>query len=173
MTSDDQLAHAAMLAWGRVKRAQSRNWSQWMTIGEGLLVGRKWAMHRAGTNRPEGKGYILAFNEWMRQWRLHDIDRSDRANLLRLMEELPAVEEWRGNTLTEQERRNLNNPTLVWRKWKALERPRQSRSSPDGARLRRTNEQLQARVEELEQELEQARVKIFKLESERQQEKEQ
>jgi hypothetical protein len=156
-----------MLAWGKVKRAQSRSWSQWMTIGEGLMVGRKFAMHRAETNRPEGKGYILAFNEWLRRWRVHDIDRSDRANLLRLMEELPAVEEWRAS-LNEQERHNLNNPTLVWRKWKALEQPRRSRSSPDGARLRRTNEQLQARVEELEQELVDARRKISELEEERQ-----
>ena len=149
-SASDQLAHAAMLAWGRLKRSQSCMWSEWMTFGEGLLAGRRWAMHQAGTNKPEGKGYVLAFNEWLRRWKVHDLDKSDRAKLLQLMEERPAVEEWRAS-LTSQEQRELNNPTVVWRRWKTLERPRRSRSPPDGARLRRTNEQLQARVRELEE----------------------
>jgi hypothetical protein len=166
-SNDDQLGQAAMLAWGRIKRARSRSWSEWMTIGEGMLAGRNWAMHRAETNKPEGKGYALAFNEWLRRWRLHDLNKLDRANLLRVMRERLAIEEWRAS-LTEHERHKLNNPTVVWRKWNALERPRRSRSSPDGVRLRRTNEQLQARVQELEEQLEQARAKITELESERQ-----
>ena len=44
------------------------------------------------------------------------MDKSDRAKLLQLMEERPGVEEWRA-TLTDYERRNLNNPTIAWRKW--------------------------------------------------------
>src|SRR5207245_8080912 len=34
---------AMMLAWQRVKKAQARMWGDWMTIGEGLLEGRRWA----------------------------------------------------------------------------------------------------------------------------------
>jgi hypothetical protein len=117
----EQRAHDAMLAWGRVKRTQSRTWVEWMTIGEGLLAGRHWAMQKAGTNEPAGKGYALAFNEWLRDWKLNDLNNTDRAKLLQLMEELPLVEEWRAS-LTEYERRNLNNPTSIWRKWKALDR---------------------------------------------------
>jgi hypothetical protein len=37
------------------------------------------------------------------------------------MEERLAVEEWR-NTLPDYERRNLNNPIVVWRKWTAATR---------------------------------------------------
>jgi hypothetical protein len=124
-------------------------------------------MHTAETNRPEGKGYALAFHEWLRRWRVNDLNRSDRGNLLRVMEERPAIEEWRTNTLTDAERRKYNNPTVVWHKWKSLGRPR-SRSAPEGARLRRANEQLQARIAELEEELEQARARITELEGERQ-----
>jgi hypothetical protein len=156
-----------MLAWGRVKRTQSRAWSEWMTIGEGLLAGRTWAMQKAGTNEPAGKGYALAFNEWLRDWKLNDLNNTDRAKLLQLMEELAAVEEWRAS-LTEYERRNLNNPTSIWRKWKALGRRKRS-SQPSN--IERENDRLHGRVKELQeevkgrvQELEQARARIRELE---------
>ena len=84
-----------MLAWGRIKKSQARMWGDWMTIGEGLLEGRRWAMQRAGTNRPEGKGYVMAYGEWLKRFKVDDMDKSDRAKLLQLMEERPAVEEWR------------------------------------------------------------------------------
>ena len=41
-----------------------------MTIGEGLMEGRRWAMQTAGTNRPEGKGYVTNFaSMWSRHSR--------------------------------------------------------------------------------------------------------
>src|SRR5262245_59623624 len=116
-----QIGHAAMQAWGRIKRAQGRMWSDWMALGEGLLAGRRWAMHQAGCNKPEGKGYVTVFNEWLKRFKLDDTDKSDRAKLLQLMEERLAVEEWRAS-LTVHEQRNLNNPTNVWRKWRAATR---------------------------------------------------
>jgi hypothetical protein len=152
----DNLGRAAMQAWGRMKKAQGKSWGEWMIIGEGLMAGREWAMHQAGTNAPEGKGYTLAFGEWLQQYKLSDMDKSDRAKLLQLIEERPAVEEWR-TTLDDHTRRNLNNPVSVWRKWTAATRvrPKKSRTAP-GARERHANEGLQARVDELEQELEAA-----------------
>ena len=57
------------------------------------------------------------------------LDKSDRAKLLQLMEERPAVEEWRA-TLTDYDRRNLNNPTIVWRKWTAATRERKPKAKP-------------------------------------------
>src|SRR5262249_49733535 len=69
-------------AWTRVKKAQSRLWGDWMTIGEGLLEGRRWAMQVAGTNKPEGKGYVTAFGEWIKRYKVDDMDKSDRAKLL-------------------------------------------------------------------------------------------
>src|SRR6516165_4699679 len=105
----DQIGRSAMAAWTRIKKAQSRMWGDWMVVGEGLMEGRRWAMQMAGANRPEGKGFVMAYSEWLKKYRVDDMDKSDRAKLLQLMEERPAVEEWRV-TLPDYERRNLNNP---------------------------------------------------------------
>ena len=148
-----------MLAWKRIKKARARMWGEWMTIGEGLLEGRRWAMQQAGTNHPEGKGYVMAYAEWLRRYQVDDMDKSDRAKLLQLMEDRPGVEEWRA-TLTDSERNNLNNPTIAWRKWTAATRVQKPKPRTAGAsateygRAQATVEQLQARVSELEEELE-------------------
>jgi hypothetical protein len=156
--AQERIGHAAMLAWTRMKKAQARMWGEWMTIGEGLMEGRRWAMQVAGTNRPEGKGYVTAYGEWLKRFRLDDMDKSDRAKLLQLMEERPAVEEWRA-TLTDHDRRNLNNPIIVWRKWTAATRVKKPKprtagvSATEHGRAKETIEQLQARIAELEEEL--------------------
>jgi hypothetical protein len=154
----EQMGIAMMKAWARVKKERKRRWSEWMIIGEGMVEGRNWAIRQAGSNGPEGKGYNLAFAEWLTRYKVDDMDKSDRAKLLQLMEERPAVEAWRAD-LPDEERLNLNNPTSVWRKWNATTRVKKPKS-PDAAlsagesrRARGLIEQLQARVEELEQEL--------------------
>jgi|SRR5262245_2259318 len=149
----DEIGKAAMLAWGRIKKSHSRLWAEWMVIGEGLIEGRRWAMQQARTDKPEGKGYTLAFGEYLKRYKLDDMDGSDRAKLLQLMEERPAIEEWRA-TLPTNQRRDLNNPTLVWRKWQnetKVKKPR--KPSPEGKRARQLVEQQQERIKELEEEL--------------------
>lgn len=135
-----------------------------MIVGEGLLAGRHWAMRTADVNKPEGKGYVTAYSEWLKRYKVDDIDKSDRAKLLELMEERLAIEEWRA-TLTDDERRNLNHPTIVWRRWKAVTRIKtRTVSTREMQRARATIAQLQGRVEELEQELAAARNRIAELE---------
>ena len=175
MTKDaerlEQIGRAAMQAWSRVKKAQTRMWGEWMTIGEGLMEGRNWAMKKASTNRPEGKAFVLAYSEWLRRFKLDDMDGADRAKLLQLMEERPAVEEWRA-TLPDPVRRSLNHPTIVWRKWRAATRVKKAKprsagfSAAEMGRARATVEQLQERIAELEQELTAARERIAELEQE-------
>jgi hypothetical protein len=154
----DRIGRAMMAAWSRVKKAQSRMWGEWMTIGEGLLEGRRWAMHQASTNKPEGKAFVMAYSEWLKRYRVDDMDKSDRAKLLQLMEERPGVEEWRA-ALPNHERRNLNNPVVVWRKWTAATRVKKPKprsagvSATEHGRAQHTIEELQARNEELEHEL--------------------
>jgi hypothetical protein len=103
------------------------------------------------------------FGEWLTRYRVDDMDKSDRAKLLQLMEERPAIEEWRA-TLPDYTRRSLNHPVIVWRKWTAATRVRKSRArnapgvTPIGhARLQEQIEQQQARIAELEEELTEAR----------------
>jgi hypothetical protein len=148
----EDIGKAAMQAWGRIKKSHSRMWGEWMTIGEGLIEGRRWAMQQAGTDKPEGKGYTLAFGDYLKRYKLEDMDKSDRAKLLQLMEERPAIEEWRA-TLPTNQRRDLNNPTIVWRKWQAdtkVEKPK--KHGQGDARARAMVEEQQARIEELEEE---------------------
>src|SRR5215475_589310 len=148
----EEIGKAAMLAWSRIKKTHTKLWGEWMVIGEGLIEGRRWAMQQAGTDAPEGKGYVVAFGEYLKRYKLDDMDKSDRAKLLQLMEERPAVEEWRQNLPTNQ-RRDLNNPTLVYRKWQSDTKVKKPRSKGKGdARARAMVEQQQARIEELEQE---------------------
>jgi hypothetical protein len=161
----DRIGKAMQAAWLRVKKAQSRMWGEWMTVGEGLLEGRRWAMHVSGVNRPEGRGFVTAYSEWLKKYRVDDMDKSDRAKLLQLMEERPAVEEWRA-TLTDHGRRNLNNPVIVWRKWTAATRvkkpkPRTAGSSAsEMGRARATVQEQDERIRELEEELDQAKVRM-------------
>lgn len=158
----DRIGKAMQAAWARVKKAQTRLWGEWMTIGEGLLEGRRWAMRIAGVNRPEGKGYVTAYGEWLKRYKVDDMDRADRAKLLQLMEDRPAVEEWR-STLTDNERRSLNNPTLVWRKWTAATRTKKPKprtagySATEMGRARDMVQQQDERIRELEEELAAAR----------------
>jgi hypothetical protein len=100
------------------------------------------------------------------------MDKSDRAKLLQLMEERPAVEEWR-STLPDYERRSLNHPVIVWRKWTAatrVKKPKQRTagvSASEHGRAQAMIGQLQARVAELEEELAAARERIAELEAPR------
>jgi hypothetical protein len=147
----ERIGHAMMIAWGRMKKTQAKMWAEWMVIGEGLIEGRRWAMQQAGTDTPDGRGYNTAFNEWLKRYKVDDMDPSDRAKLLQIMEERPAVEEWR-QTLPTPQRRNLNNPTLVYRKWDAATRVKKKKPRRTIEESQEDSEQLQERVKELEEE---------------------
>jgi hypothetical protein len=149
----EEIGKAAMLAWSRIKKTHSKLWGEWMVIGEGLIEGRRWAMQQAGADAPEGKGYVIAFGEYLKRYKLDDMDKSDRAKLLQLMEERPAVEEWRAQLPTNQ-RRDLNNPTLVYRKWQKDTKVAKPKPKGQGdARARAMVAQQQERIQELEEEL--------------------
>jgi hypothetical protein len=98
------------------------------------------------------------------------MDKSDRAKLLQLIEERPAVEEWR-STLTDYERRNLNNPIVVWRKWTRATRVKKPKprtasvSAAEHGRAQALIGQLQARLAEVEEELTAAHERIAELEA--------
>ena len=70
----DAIGRNMRAAWLQIKKAQTRMWSQWMTVGEGLMEGRRWAMAQAGVNRPEGKGYNTALSEWLTRYGVSDMD---------------------------------------------------------------------------------------------------
>jgi hypothetical protein len=116
----DRVSRQGAEAWRRLKKEKS--WVDWVKVGEALLVGRDWAMHQAGTNQPTGKGYNVAFGEWLSKYKLDDMDKGDRSRLFKVMDNLPMIEEWR-RTLTLTERLKLNHPNAVLRKWQAWIEP--------------------------------------------------
>ena len=112
----DRIGQAGRAAWKRLKAGA--NWNDWMSVGEALLIGREVAMAEAGTNAPEGKGYILAFNRWLATYELNDIDKSARAKLFTVMAHRSEIEAFRA-TLSSSDRLKLNHPTTVLRHWQA------------------------------------------------------
>lgn len=165
----EAVGRAMMQAWGRIKKAQSKMWGDWMAVGEGLMEGRHWAMQQAGVNTPQGKGYILAYGEWLKRFKIADMHEADRTKLLQLMEDRPGVEEWRA-TLPDKDRRELNHPTSVWRKYRAatkVKKPKPRSAGVSGTEHERAKviiAELQARIAELEEELAAARERIKELE---------
>ena len=89
----DRVSRQGTEAWRRLKREKS--WGDWIKVGEALQVGRDWAMNQAGTNKPEGKGYNLAFGEWLVKYKLNDMDKGDRCRLFEVIDNLPNIEKWR------------------------------------------------------------------------------
>jgi hypothetical protein len=116
----DPIEHKASMeagkAWQWMKKTQARTMQEWLKIGQGFMTGRAWAMRRAGTNQPAGRGYNEAFGEWLVAYKLDDIDQADRSNLFKLME-TPAAMAWR-NGLSESKRNALNHPTTILRAYK-------------------------------------------------------
>jgi hypothetical protein len=106
----DRVARQGMQAGARLKKGKS--WTDWLQVGEALQVGREWAMNQAGTNKPEGKGYNTAFGEWLVKYKLDDMDKGDRSRLFSVMDNLPAIEEWR-QQLTLTQKLALNHPQAV------------------------------------------------------------
>jgi len=142
-------------AWSRIKT--ETNWNDYMAIGEALQIGRTFAMNDANTNAPAGKGYNLAFNQFLQDAKLNDMDASDRAKLFTVMENRPAIEQWRA-TLTLTERLRLNHPTAVLRKWQNA--TKEPRAKPDKPTLRdavtdlsEETERFKARIAEQDEEL--------------------
>lgn len=103
-------------AWQR-RKADGRNcWDDWRLIGQALLVGRKEAMRLAKKDRPAGRKYNELVGNWVQMHGFAEIDKSDRAKLLSIVEKLDEVEAWRA-TLTDSQRATLNHPSSIWRAW--------------------------------------------------------
>jgi hypothetical protein len=142
-------------AWQRHVHKGGATWSDWTAIGEALLVGRQDAMAAAETNHPIGHRYNSEFSTWLTRHRFDAIDAGDRARLIEVMDNLPAIEAWRA-ALTLTARLRLNHPSNVLRKWKAATEVKETLRdsvailSEDNTKLKREVEELTARLEEAE-----------------------
>ena len=137
-------------AWQNIKKG----WTHWTKeIGPWLLKAREEAMMLAVTNQPIGSSYSKAMSEILEAYELDDINETARANLLRIMENLPAVEEWR---MLQDNGTELNNPSTVWRKYQHSSKQQDAKDVERKAGIRdqvaaldEENEQLKAEIEDL------------------------
>lgn len=119
--AEHQASHQAAVAWNALKKAAARTLPDWERVGRGFLAGRSWAMREAGipagTNALAdyrlGRIYNEKFGEWLRAYKLDDIDQAARTNILKLMDN-PVVLAWR-NGQPEAKRQHLNHPTTIMR----------------------------------------------------------
>lgn len=142
----EHVGQSGRAAWTRLKK--HKDWNDWMIVGEALITGKHIAMTGAGTNKPEGKGYCMLFNQWLHRYKLHEIDKPARAQLIKVMENRAEIEEYRA-TLTLSERLVINHPTVMMRKWKKATKvtePKEPKQKAPDARV----EAMQAHIEELE-----------------------
>ena len=94
------------------------NWSDWQTVGAALAAGRSEAMRIAKTNTPKGRKYNRAFGGVLKREQLGTdrLDSATRNQLLQIVANQSAFEEWRA-TLLPARRLRLNHPSAIWRNW--------------------------------------------------------
>jgi hypothetical protein len=174
MRMRDEAGHQAMLrcgkAWKRVKTHQTRLWSDWtLEIGPALMKARAEAMAIAETNRPIGKGYNTVMSGLLEAYEVNDMSETARAHILKVMENLAAVEEWRAK---QPDPDDLNHPSRVWAKFhrsstqadEGTQKVREQRRAERKALADQELEAAQERIRELEAEIDSLKAYIKELE---------
>lgn len=123
-------------AWGRIKERHRVTWDDWLCVGRALLIGRGECMKAAGTNSPKGGKYNYVAAQWLVEHGFADVCAQERSRIVKIVENLPAVEAWRA-TLPPEEQRKLNHPSLWFRFCASVDgRPMPRRYPPNpGPRL--------------------------------------
>lgn len=99
----------------------------WLAYGPGLMIRRSLAMHIAFVNRPEGKGYAMAFKRLMEHDGLNTMDKTSISAVLWLNddpERMTILREIR-DTMSVGERARLNSPISARQRVEKILRARQ------------------------------------------------
>jgi len=134
---NDTIAEA-VAAWGRIKSRAT--FDDWVAVARALVIGRSSAMMAATSNKPMGGRYNKAFGAWLRGNGLDGISNQERYRAILVLENLPAIEQWRA-TLHETKLRKFNHPNAIWAHWqRSIKEPAEVKSPrrpPVTASLRR------------------------------------
>jgi hypothetical protein len=154
---ETKLEAAAEAAAERIKAGQ--HWTDWITIGEGLAVGRLKAMRRSGTNQPIGAVYNRSFGEWLdaHKW-ARDLDKATRNHAIWCADNRPAIERWRA-TLAENQRSMINHPTTTKRRYEATTKDKADDAKPASKKVQIAQselEDLHAKLAKAQRDLEKA-----------------
>ena len=117
---NNQPSSATIIERGRASLAQIErgHWLDWRNVIEALAAGRTIALLAAGTNAPQGRRYRETMGRWLRCHGFDRIHKADRARLLKVADNLTAIDEWR-NGLPPEEQLRLNHPRTVLATWNA------------------------------------------------------
>jgi hypothetical protein len=118
-------------AWRRLNKHYT--FQDWIQVGEALLIGRDEVLAKGGFKSANGRKYSDAFSKWLDEnslrWadevKTKEMDKNDRANLLKLMERKEEVLAWHEG-LTATERFRTNHPQVIYRKWSKTQVPQTS-----------------------------------------------
>jgi hypothetical protein len=162
---DAEIEARAADAYERIYKHQN-HWKDWMYLADGLMLGRRWALEKAGANVPTGKGYNMAFSRWMatRAW-ARDLDPPTRNDLFWCAEHRSEIEAWR-DELDERERQKKNHPTHMKRAYQKAHKPKEEsedqeedhegepggkKGTPDEQALRERNLELSQTIVKLKE----------------------
>lgn len=147
--ADDEVIRRGQQAWTNLKAHLELDWEHWKAVGRALFRGRHLCMLQAYTNKPVGRRYNEIFGHWLVQHGF-DLDHTTRAHLLKVMDHLDAIEEWRTN-LPTTERLYRNHPSVCFRKWRRASRREESEEQPKPtsrvAQLKEENARLRREIE--------------------------
>lgn len=119
---DDQPSTVIERGRKALKRLERATWSDWVAVAKALAAGRAIIMHEVSTNAPQNSRYRKCMGEWLRHWGFDRIDKADRSRLLKVADNLDAINSWRSGLPPEQQLR-LNFPATVLRAWKRANAP--------------------------------------------------
>jgi hypothetical protein len=153
----DQAIILAQEAWARIKGQGKPLFTDWILIGKALIAARTACLAKAGVNSLYHPAYRRQVRMWLVDNGFDDLDSHERANSVHLVEHQAEIEAWRAG-LSDAERRRCNHPNSVWGLWR-------KRSAPQRSGPKKPSE-LQARVNQLQQELAAERARADRLERE-------
>ena len=158
---DPETLHTAMIAgkkaWKSIQDGRRKLWADWLVIGGAFQTARSEAMYVAEANQPGGRRYNTEMGRLLAKYDLHDIGKTARAHLLRVMDHLTDVEEWRSRQETPDD---FNHPTSVWQRYS-----KSSKAHDHKTKKKRDNSPA-ALIKELKAELEQLAARNVELEEE-------
>jgi hypothetical protein len=125
----DQAIAEGKAAWARIQGNAKTTFSDWLLIGECLLVLRAQAMAEAKCNSPYGPRYQASISRLIASAGLQDVDSHERRSAIVLVENREAIERYRAG-LTDAERRRANHCTTVVGLWRSQRRPCKSGPKP-------------------------------------------
>jgi hypothetical protein len=154
--------HEAMIAgrkaWQLIKDGRRKLWADWLVIGSAFQKARTEAMSVANTNQPIGRRYNIEMGRLLEKYDLHDIGKTARACLLKVMDNLADVEEWRSR---QPDPDDFNHPTSVWQRFS------RSSKAQDHKDKKRLDNSPAALINELKNEIEQLKARNQELEEEK------